>query len=150
MTFFSHHNLKLLLHITIPLLSPAVHCLSTNNMIVVPKEKNPGKGRNGDGRIVINVHNKRNSCFALFIISSICVGNDETQRYQLCHYDVVVAQLVALGFIKRVAAGSKPAYRLRNTCPSFSTVYSTVPVPGDWIRSLNRTMRLSHLHVGGA
>ncbi len=24
---------------------------------------------------------------------------DETQRYQLCHYDVVVAQLVALGFI---------------------------------------------------
>ncbi len=28
--------------------------------------------------------------------------NDETQRYQLCHYDVVVAQLVALGFIKSV------------------------------------------------
>jgi hypothetical protein len=27
---------------------------------------------------------------------------DETQRYQLCHYDVVVAQLVALGFIKSV------------------------------------------------
>ncbi len=25
---------------------------------------------------------------------------DETQRYHLCHYDVVVAQLVALGFIK--------------------------------------------------
>ncbi len=24
---------------------------------------------------------------------------DETQRDQLCHYDVVVAQLVALGFI---------------------------------------------------
>jgi hypothetical protein len=27
---------------------------------------------------------------------------DETQRYQLCHYDVVVAQLAALGFIKSV------------------------------------------------
>jgi hypothetical protein len=27
---------------------------------------------------------------------------DETQRYQLCHYDVVVAQLLALGFIKSV------------------------------------------------
>jgi hypothetical protein len=27
---------------------------------------------------------------------------DETQRYQLCHYNVVVAQLVALGFIKSV------------------------------------------------
>jgi hypothetical protein len=27
---------------------------------------------------------------------------DETQRCQLCHYDVVVAQLAALGFIKSV------------------------------------------------
>jgi hypothetical protein len=27
---------------------------------------------------------------------------DETQCYQLCHYDVVVAQLVGLGFIKSV------------------------------------------------
>jgi hypothetical protein len=27
---------------------------------------------------------------------------DETQRYQLCHYNIVVAQLVALGFIKSV------------------------------------------------
>ncbi len=34
-----------------------------------------------------------------------------TQRCQLYHYDLVVAQLAALGFIKRVAAGSKPAYR---------------------------------------
>jgi hypothetical protein len=31
-----------------------------------------------------------------------CKGSDETQRCQLCHYDVVVAQLVALGFIKSV------------------------------------------------
>jgi hypothetical protein len=29
-------------------------------------------------------------------------SSDETQRYQLRHYDVVVAQLVALGFIKSV------------------------------------------------
>jgi hypothetical protein len=28
--------------------------------------------------------------------------SDETQRCQLCHYDVVVAQLAALGFIKSV------------------------------------------------
>jgi hypothetical protein len=28
--------------------------------------------------------------------------DDETQRYQLCHYDVLMAQLVALGFIKSV------------------------------------------------
>ncbi len=34
-----------------------------------------------------------------------------TQRCQLCHYNIVVAQLAALGFIKHVAAGSKPAYR---------------------------------------
>jgi hypothetical protein len=39
-------------------------------------------------------------------LRSVLQGNgdvsDETQRYQLCHYDVVVAQLVALGFIKSV------------------------------------------------
>ncbi len=28
--------------------------------------------------------------------------SDETQRCQLCHYDVIVAQLAALGFIKSV------------------------------------------------
>ncbi len=28
--------------------------------------------------------------------------SDETQRCQLCHYNVVVAQLAALGFIKSV------------------------------------------------
>ena len=41
-------------------------------------------------------------------LKSIVIDNkdgftdDETQRYQLCHYNVVVIQLAALGFIKSV------------------------------------------------
>jgi hypothetical protein len=31
-----------------------------------------------------------------------CHPFDETQRCQLCHYDIVVAQLAVLGFIKSV------------------------------------------------
>jgi hypothetical protein len=77
---------------------------------------------------------RRTSPYALIYWTTLHTF-DETQHYQLCHYDVVVAQLVALGFIKRVAAGSKPAYILRNTRPSSATVYSTVPTLGDWVRS---------------
>jgi hypothetical protein len=32
----------------------------------------------------------------------ITINIDETPRCQLCHYNVVVAQLAALGFIKSV------------------------------------------------
>ncbi len=34
--------------------------------------------------------------------AAVVVLVDETQRCQLCHYDIVVAQLAALGFIKSV------------------------------------------------
>ncbi len=53
-----------------------------------------------------------------------------SQHCQLYHDYVVVAQLVATCFIKRVVAGSKPANTLRNTSSSSATVYSTVPARG--------------------
>jgi hypothetical protein len=42
-----------------------------------------------------------------------------TQRCQLYHYNVVLIQLAALRSYKRVAAGLKPVYKLRNTGPQF-------------------------------
>jgi hypothetical protein len=68
---------------------------------------------------------------------------DETQRCQLYHYKVVVIQLAALGFFKRVAAGSKPAYILQNTRSSFATVYLTIPALGNWVQSYVWTMRFT-------
>jgi hypothetical protein len=43
-------------------------------IVVFPKRKQPVKGGTADGRIVKYMHNQNKSHFALFIISSICMG----------------------------------------------------------------------------
>jgi hypothetical protein len=54
-------------------------------------------GRTSSRRLMVG--RKSNSCVTALRGSDKL---DETQRCQLCHYNIVVAQLAALGFIKSV------------------------------------------------
>jgi hypothetical protein len=58
------------------------------------------------------------------------VLGDETRGYQLCHYDVVVIQLAALGCNRLVGLGSNPACNRLALAPSSATVYLTVLAMG--------------------